>query len=57
MKESKIKLSLDDFKELIEVTEKKDGNLLNINEVTHKDNAIGEETTDWSSWFKAIYGR
>lgn len=59
MEESKTKLSLDDFKELIQSKEevKEDNKLLNINEIPQQHKIIDEDTIDWSPWFKAIYGR
>ncbi|AMQ00399.1 hypothetical protein AY601_3534 [Pedobacter cryoconitis] len=59
MEDLKIKLSLEDFKELIQNTEdmKEDKKLLNINEIVLQNRIVDEDTIDWSPWFKAIYGR
>ncbi|MBB6499052.1 hypothetical protein [Pedobacter cryoconitis] len=59
MEESKTKLSLDDFKELMQSKSntQQDDKLLNINEIHQQHHIVDEDTIDWSPWFKAIYGR
>lgn len=57
MKESKVKLSLDDFKALIKSTDEEHNDLLNVDNINNKESATDEDSIDWSPWFKAIYGR
>ena len=59
MEDSKVKLSLEDFKELIKssVDQKEESDELNADQIFKDDKIVDEDTIDWSPWFKSIYGR